>query len=225
MALARLPMIRGVNHCRLTAGRQSLQAWMSGVDTENLKGLEATDIMKKLIAYLIALLTTMVVFYGGTSAQTAAVNPEAKLRELGIKLKTPPPPSANFIGAVRVGNLVFLSGQGPLKEDGTFMTGKVGREFSLDEAKYAARLTGISLLESLKAEVGDLNKVKRIVKVLGMVNAVPEFDKHSQVINGFSDLMVEVFGENGRHARSAVGLGSLPRNIPVEIEMIVELKN
>ena len=93
-----------------------------------------------------------------------------------------------------------------------------------DKAKEAARLTGISLLSSLKAEIGDLNKVKRIVKVLGMVNAVPTFDKHSQVINGFSDLMVEVFGENGKHARSAIGLGSLPMGIPVEIEMIVELK-
>ena len=181
--------------------------------------------MKKVITSTVLALLAIVLFQGAASAQAVATTPEARLKELGITLKTPPPPSANFIGAVRVGNLVFLSGQGPLKEDRTFMTGKVGREFSLDEAKYAARLTGISLLESLKAEVGDLSRVKRIVKVLGMVNAVPEFDKHSQVINGFSDLMVEVFGENGRHARSAVGLGSLPRNIPVEIEMIVELKN
>ena len=181
--------------------------------------------MKNTITSTILSLLAIVILFGSTSAQTGGINPEARLKELGIKLKTPPPPSANFIGAVRVGNLVFLSGQGPLKEDGTYMTGKVGKEYNLEEAKYAARLTGISLLESLRAEVGDLNKVKRIVKVLGMVNAVPEFDKHSQVINGFSDLMVEVFGENGRHARSAVGLGSLPRNIPVEIEMIVELKN
>ncbi|MFN7827599.1 MAG: RidA family protein [Acidobacteriota bacterium] len=181
--------------------------------------------MKNTITTTILALLTIAILCGPATAQTGGVNPEARLKELGIKLKTPPPPSANFIGAVRVGNLVFLSGQGPLKEDGTYLTGKVGKEFNLEEAKYAARLTGISLLESLRAEVGDLNKVKRIVKVLGMVNAVPEFDKHSQVINGFSDLMVEVFGENGRHARSAVGLGSLPRNIPVEIEMIVELKN
>ncbi len=180
--------------------------------------------MNKQLAHLIFAILTTVAIVGSASAQNASVNPEARLKELGIKLKTPPPPSANFIGAVRVGNLVFLSGQGPLKEDGTFMVGKVGKEYTLEEAKYAARLTGISLLESLKAEIGDLNRVKRLVKVLGMVNAVPEFDKHSQVINGFSDLMVEVFGENGRHARSAVGLGSLPRNIPVEIEMIVELK-
>ena len=121
-----------------------------------------------------------------------------------------------------MGNMVYLSGQGPLKDDGTFMTGKVGREFNLEQAQAAARLTGICLLEALKAEVGNLNNVKRIVKVLGMVNAVPTFDQHSQVINGFSDLMVEVFGENGRHARSSVGLGSLA--IPVEIEIIVEMK-
>ena len=104
------------------------------------------------------------------------------------------------------------------------MVGKVGEVFNREQAQEAARLTGVNLLEALKAEVGNLNNVKRIVKVLGMVNAVPSFDNHSQVINGFSDLMVEVFGENGKHARSAIGLGSLPRNIPVEIEMIVEMK-
>lgn len=159
-----------------------------------------------------------------SNAQSEQRDPETRLKELGITLKTPSPPSANFVGAVRVGNLVYLSGQGPVKADGKLMIGKVGSAFNLEQSQYAARLTGISLLEALKAEVGDLNKVKRIVKVLGMVNAVPTFDQHSQVINGFSDLMVEVFGENGKHARSAIGLGSLPRNIPVEIEMIVEMK-
>jgi enamine deaminase RidA (YjgF/YER057c/UK114 family) len=154
----------------------------------------------------------------------AAKDPETRIKELGIQLKPPPPPTANFVGAVRVGNIVYLSGQGPLKDDGTWTVGKVGSVFNLEQAQAAARLTGIRLLEALKAEIGNLNKVKRIVKVLGMVNAIPTFDQHSQVINGFSDLMVEVFGENGRHARSAVGLGSLPHNIPVEIEMIVELK-
>jgi enamine deaminase RidA (YjgF/YER057c/UK114 family) len=192
---------------------------------ETRKRLLRFDPMKKQTTFAALALLGTILLFSPAAGQTVATNPEAKLKELGIKLKTPAPPSANFIGAVKVGNLVFLSGQGPVKEDGTYMIGKVGKEFTLEEAKYAARLTGISLLESLKAEVGDLNKVKRIVKVLGMVNAVPEFDKHSQVINGFSDLMVEIFGENGRHARSAVGMGSLPRNIPVEIEMIVELKN
>ncbi|NBO65795.1 MAG: RidA family protein [Acidobacteria bacterium] len=180
--------------------------------------------MKKQIRLIAFSVLATILAVSAAAAQSRATDPETRVIELGIKLKTPPPPSANFIGAVRVGNLVFLSGQGPLKEDGTYMVGKVGREYNLDEAKLAARLTGISLLESLKAEIGDLNRVKRIVKVLGMVNAVPEFDKHSQVINGFSDLMVEIFGVHGKHARSAIGLGSLPRNIPVEIEMIVELK-
>jgi|SRR5665647_2968224 len=177
---------------------------------------------KFICSILLSFLLAMA--YPQLSHAQAVKDPETRLQELGIKLRTPGPPTANFVGAVRVGNMVYLSGQGPLKADGKFMIGKVGSVFNLEQAQAAARLTGICLLEALKAEVGSLNKVKRIVKVLGMVNAVPTFDQHSQVINGFSDLMVEVFGENGRHARSAIGLGSLPRNIPVEIEMIVELK-
>lgn len=151
-------------------------------------------------------------------------DPERKLKELGIELKKPPTPVANYVPAVQVGKMVYLSGQGPLQDDGQFMKGKVGGEVSIEQAQQAARLTGIRLLEALKGQIGDLNKVKRIVKVLGMVNAVPEFDQHPKVINGFSDFMVEIFGANGKHARSAVGVGSLPMNIPVEIEMIVELK-
>lgn len=177
--------------------------------------------MIKFIYFILLPFLFLFVYPHFSYAQTNK-DPETRIKELGIKLRTPGPPIANFIGAVRVGNMVYLSGQGPLKDDGTFMTGKVGNEFNLEQAQAAARLTGICLLEALKAEVGNLNNVKRIVKVLGMVNAVPTFDQHSQVINGFSDLMVEVFGENGRHARSAVGLGSLA--IPVEIEMIVEMK-
>lgn len=181
--------------------------------------------MKNQITAVLFILLISTFALNSVNAQSVLKDPEVRLAELGIKLRTPGPPSANFVGAVRVGNLIFLSGQGPMKEDGKFMIGKVGKEVSFDEAKYAARLTGISLLEALKAEVGNLNNVKRIVKVLGMVNAVPEFDNHSQVMNGFSDLMVEVFGEKGKHARSAIGLGSLPRNIPVEIEMIVEMND
>ncbi|HEY1010167.1 MAG TPA: RidA family protein [Daejeonella sp.] len=176
----------------------------------------------QITAVLFILLTSILAF---SSANAQSVDPETRIKELGITLRVPGPPTANFVGAVRVGNLVYLSGQGPLKADGKYMIGKVGKEVNFEQAKYAARLTGISLLEALRASIGTLNNVKRIVKVLGMVNAVPEFDNHSQVINGFSDLMVEVFGENGKHARSAIGLGSLPRNIPVEIEMIVELKD
>lgn len=136
----------------------------------------------------------------------------------------PVAPTANFLKAVRVGNLVYLSGHGPDKREGGQVTGKVGSDLTIEQAQEAARLVGISLLSTLKKEIGSLNKVKRIVKVLGMVNCIPSFEKHSQVINGFSDLMAEVFGENGKHARSSVGVSSLPANIPVEIEMIVELK-
>lgn len=179
--------------------------------------------MTRLKNFFLLIILTLF-FYSPYSNAQSKKDPETRIKELGIQLRTPGPPSANFLGAVRVGKMVYLSGHGPLKADGNYMIGKVGSEFNLEQAQAAARLTGISLLEALKAEVGNLNNVKRIVKVLGMVNAVPSFDQHSQVINGFSDLMVEVFGEDGKHARSAIGLGSLPRNIPVEIEMIVEMK-
>lgn len=148
---------------------------------------------------------------------------ESHLDEHGITLPEPPPPVGNYIGAVTVGNLVFLSGHGPRKPDYTFITGKVGRDLNLEEAQAAARLVGLNCLATLKAEIGSLERVKRVVKVLGMVNAVPEFDEHPKVINGFTDLMVEVFGDPGRSARSAVGMGSLPFQIAVEVEMIVEL--
>lgn len=172
------------------------------------------------------LLVISLIDINSAHAQAISSNPETRIQELGIKLRTRGGNSSgSFIGAVRVGNLVYLSGQGPLIDNGKYIIGKVGKDLNFEEAKNAARLTGISMLEALKASVGNLNNVKRVVKVLGMVNAVPEFDNHSQVINGFSDLMVEVFGENGKHARSAIGLGSLPRNIPVEVEMIVEMKD
>lgn len=157
-------------------------------------------------------------------AQNNSGDVEARVKELNITLIKPSAPVANYVKAVRVGNMLYLSGHGPDKPEGGLVIGKVGVDLTLDQAKDAARLVGISLLSTIKAEIGDLNKVKRIVKVLGMVNAIPTFDKQPQVINGCSDLMVEVFGENGKHARSAVGVGSLPSNIPVEIEMIVELK-
>jgi enamine deaminase RidA (YjgF/YER057c/UK114 family) len=181
----------------------------------------STKIFKRLLLLPFILLFCTFI----SEAQEKNTDPESRLKDLNIELTVPGAPTANFILAVQVGNLVFLSGHGPVMADGEFMTGKVGSELTLEQGNEAARLTGISLLSSLKAEIGSLNKVKRIVKVLGMVNAVPTFDKHPQVMNGFSDFMVEVFGENGKHARSAVGMGSLPHNIPVEIEMIVELKD
>ena len=148
-----------------------------------------------------------------------------RVEELGITLVDAPPPVANYVNAVRTGNLIFLAGKGPNRPEGGYITGKVGTDLTIEEGYEAARLTGIIQLSVLKSELGDLNKVKRIVKVLGMVNAAPEFTSHPEVINGFSDLMVEVFGDKGKHARAAVGMGSLPRNIAVEIEMIVEVED
>lgn len=150
-------------------------------------------------------------------------DPEAKLEELNMLLPKPPEPVANFVGSVRTGNLVFLSGQGPLRFDGTLIQGVVGDDLTIEEGYEAARVAGLNLLSALRAEIGNLNKVKRIVKVLGMVNATADFKEHPTVINGCSDLMVEIFGEKGKHARAAVGMGSLPGNIAVEIEMIVEV--
>ncbi|MGK2860979.1 MAG: RidA family protein [Chitinophagaceae bacterium] len=176
--------------------------------------------MKK---WIIIILAAFILHPVDSKAQNK-VDAESRLKALGITLITPTAPVANYVKAVRVGNMLYLSGHGPDKPEGGMVTGKVGSDLTLEQGKEAARLTGISLLSTIKMQIGDLNKVKRIVKVLGMVNAAPTFAQHPQVINGFSDLMVEVFGENGKHARSAVGMGSLPMNIAVEIEMIVELK-
>ncbi len=149
---------------------------------------------------------------------------EARLKELGIELPPATTPLGNYVNAVRTGNLLFLAGKGPGLPGQKLPTGKVGLNMDVATAKTHARSTGISLIAAMKHELGDLDRVKRIVKVLGMVNAVPEFGEQPEVINGCSDLFVEVFGERGRHARSAVGMGSLPRGIPVEIECIVEVE-
>jgi enamine deaminase RidA (YjgF/YER057c/UK114 family) len=150
---------------------------------------------------------------------------EERIRELGIKLVEPGKPVANYVNSVKTGNLVFMAGKGPRNPDGSNFTGKVGADLTVEEGYTAARLTAIQQLAALKAEIGDLNKVVRIVKVLGMVNATADFTDQPEVINGFSDLMVEVFGERGKHARAAVGMGSLPRNIACEVEMIVEVRD
>ena len=146
------------------------------------------------------------------------MTPEEKLKQLGLTLAPVTPPIANYVNAVRTGNLLFLAGKGPAGG----VTGIVGKEISVEQAYQHARTTGLALIAVMKSELGSLDKVKRIVKVLGMVNAVPGFGDQPKVINGCSDLFVEVFGERGKHARSAVGVGSLPNNIPVEIECIVE---
>ena len=149
---------------------------------------------------------------------------EAKLKELGIELPEPPSPAGNYIGGVQVGNLLFMSGCGPRKPDNTSITGKVGRDLDVDGGYNAARLVGLNMLANVRDQLGSLDRVKRVVKVLGMVNADVEFKEHPTVINGFSDLMVEVFGDNGRGGRSAVGMGSLPFQIAVEVEMILEVE-
>jgi len=159
-------------------------------------------------------------------APTFDTDPEQRLQDLGIELPTPPAPVANYVRSVRTGNLVFLAGHGPLLPEGGYMSGKIPQDLTIEQGYEAARLTGIALLASLKENIGDLNKVNRIVKVTGMVNTTPDFTEQPQVINGFSDLMVEVFGEDrGKHARAAVGMASLPINIPVEIEMVVEVRD
>ncbi len=146
-----------------------------------------------------------------------------RLKELGIKLPEVPAPAGNYVHAVRTGNLLFLAGKGPTNADGSAATGKVGKDVSVEKAYRHARSVGLLLIAVLKQELGDLDRVMRIVKVLGMVNATPEFGQHPAVINGCSDLFVEVFGDRGRHARSAVGMGSLPGGITVEIEAVVEV--
>ena len=147
-----------------------------------------------------------------------------RLTELGITLETVPEPMGNYVHAVRTGNLLFLSGKGPRKAEGGVSTGKVGSDVTLEQGYQDARSVGITLLAVMENELGSLDSVTRIVKVLGMVNSAPDFTDHPKVINGCSDLFVEVFGDKGRHARSAVGLVALPSNITVEIEVIVEVE-
>jgi len=154
-----------------------------------------------------------------------AYDPEARLQELGIELPAPPQPVANYVNGVRTGNLIFLAGKGPKRADGTEIIGKLGADISIEQGYEGARLTAINQLAVLKDMLGNLRKVKRVVKVLGMVNSEPDFVEQPAVINGFSDLIVAVFGDRGRHARAAVGMASLPRGQAVEIEMIVEVED
>ena len=150
---------------------------------------------------------------------------DERLNELGIEVPTPAVPVANYLGWVRTGNLIFTAGQVTVKDGEFLYKGKVGAEISADEAAEAAKLCAINIIAQLKQACdGDLDRVKRIVKLVGFVNGTPDFTDHPKVINGASDFMVEVFGEKGKHARSAVGAGSLPLNIAVEIEAIAEVE-
>ena len=149
---------------------------------------------------------------------------EKRIREMGIELPAAGAPAANYVSAVQSGSLLFLAGKGPATVDGVRPAGKLGREFTVEQGYGFARSVGLGLLAVMREELGSLDRVKRVVKLLGMVNCTPEFGDSPKVINGCSDLLVEVFGESGRHARSAVGMCSLPFGIPVEIEGIVEVK-
>jgi enamine deaminase RidA (YjgF/YER057c/UK114 family) len=168
------------------------------------------------------LFTACILFSFPTLAQS--VDFDKKLKELGIELIPPTKPIANYVKAVRTGNLIFLAGHGPTRADGSNITGKVGKELTIEQGIEAARVTAISLLSTLKTEIGDFKKVKRIVKVNGWVNCNSEFTDQPKVINGCSDLLVAVFGEKGKHARAALGANALPIGIAVEIEMIVEVE-
>jgi len=152
------------------------------------------------------------------------MTPEEKFAELNLELPDAPPPGGIYTPIVYVGNMIYVSGHGPNNPDGTQICGKVGGDLDVDAGYNAARQVGLTMFATLKAQLGSLNRIKRPIKVLGMVNATPEFGQHPQVINGFSQLLLDVFGEeNGRAARSAVGFGSLPGNIAVEIEAQFEL--
>jgi enamine deaminase RidA (YjgF/YER057c/UK114 family) len=148
---------------------------------------------------------------------------EAKLRDMGYAIPDLTPPVGNYVGAVRTGNLVFVSGHGPFRDGDWHYIGKLGRDMDVDTAREAALLVALNLLASLKAEVGTLDRVKRIVRLFGMVNSAPDFAAQPKVIDGASDLLVELFGDRGLHSRSAIGMGALPFGISVEIEMVVEV--
>ena len=178
----------------------------------------AGDAMK----YLITLLVSLACFFAPARA-AETTTPEQRIKTLGLTLPDVPASIANYVPAVRSGQLVFLAGQIPRGTDGKYLSGKVGRDYTEAQAADAARTCAVQLLAVLKAELGDLGKVKRIVRVGGFVNCTEDFTTQSKVVNGASDLLVAVFGEAGKHARAAVGVNSLPAGAPVEIELIAEL--
>jgi enamine deaminase RidA (YjgF/YER057c/UK114 family) len=162
----------------------------------------------------------------GTAATLHAQTVDEKIKQMGLELPPVSKPIANYVKYVRTGNLIFLAGHGPTKTDGTTVTGKVPQERSIEQGYEAARITALSLIATLKDALGgDLRKVKRIVKVNGYVNCLPDFTEHPKVINGCSDLLVALFGDKGKHARAAMGMVALPNNMTVEIEMIVEVED
>jgi enamine deaminase RidA (YjgF/YER057c/UK114 family) len=172
--------------------------------------------MKKLLVVALSLL-----LLSHIEAQTV----EEKIKQLGLQLPEASKPIANYVKYVQTGNLIFLAGHGPTKADGSNITGKLGKDLTIEQGYEAAKITALSLIATLKDALGgDLRRVKRIVKVNGYVNCLPEFTDQPKVINGCSDLLVLLFGEKGKHARAAMGMVALPSNIAVEIEMIVEIE-
>jgi enamine deaminase RidA (YjgF/YER057c/UK114 family) len=159
------------------------------------------------------------------SLNIQAQSPEEKIKSNGLMLPPVSKPMANYVKYVRTGNLIYLAGHGPTKADGSNVTGKVGKELTIEQGYEAAKITALSMIATLKDALGDLNKVKRIVKVNGYVNCFPDFTDQPKVINGCSDLLVLVFGDKGKHARAAMGMVALPSNIAVEIEMVVEVED
>jgi enamine deaminase RidA (YjgF/YER057c/UK114 family) len=166
---------------------------------------------------------SIILLFFSLLSPAAVANPEARLAELGIELPEVPAAIANYVPAVRSGNLVFLAGQIAKGPDGKFLTGKVGADLTVEQGAAAARICAIQLIAALKAEIGDLSKVKRIVRVGGFVACTDDFTAQPRVVNGASDLLVAVFGDAGRHARAAVGVNALPAGAPVEIELIAEV--
>ena len=150
---------------------------------------------------------------------------ENRLEEIGIELPPPVKPVANYVTTVQTGNLVFTSGHGPVNMSGELEKGQLGTDMTIEEGYQSARLVGLGLISTLKDTLGDLDRIKRVIKVVGFVNSTPDFLDHPKIVNGVSDLFVEVFGDKGKHARSAVGMVQLPGGIPVEVEVIVEIED
>jgi len=148
---------------------------------------------------------------------------EEKLNQMGLQIPENPGVAGSYVPGVKTGRLVFLSGAIPKSPDGSLISGKIGKELTVQEGQKAAIAATLNLLSNLKTVIGDLNKIERVVKVNGMINSTPEFEEHPEILNGCSDLLVELFGEKGQHARSAIGVSSLPFNVPIEIEMVVEV--